>query len=64
VRIDSSVAGRIATVAFRNVDGTTTLIAVNDDWDAGSQRFTVRAGARPFSYTLPAGAVATFTLAR
>jgi glucosylceramidase len=64
VRIDSSVAGNIATVAFRNVDGTFTLIAVNDDWGTGSQRFTVRAGAHPFSYTLPAGAVATFTLAR
>jgi glucosylceramidase len=50
-------------VAFRNLDGTITVIAVNDDSGTGSQRFTMRAGAHPFSYTLPAGAVATFTLA-
>ncbi|MFL6057048.1 MAG: glycoside hydrolase family 30 beta sandwich domain-containing protein, partial [Actinoallomurus sp.] len=64
VRIGSSVAGTIATSAFRNIDGTIAIIAVNDDWGTGSQRFTVRVGAHPFSYTLPAGAVATFTLGR
>jgi glucosylceramidase len=64
VRIGSSVAGTIATAAFRNIDGTIAIIAVNDDWGTGSQRFTVRVGAHPFAYALPAGAVATFTLGR
>lgn len=64
VRVGSSVAGTVTTAAFRNPDGSLTLLAVNDDWGTGSQRFTVRAGAKAFSSTLPAGAVATFTLGR
>jgi glucosylceramidase len=62
VRIDSTVSGTIADVAFRNPDGSIAVIAVNDDWGTGSQRFTVRKGGTAFSYELPAGAVATFTL--
>jgi glucosylceramidase len=64
VRIGSSVAGTVTTAAFRNPDRSLTLLAVNDDWGTGSQSFTVRAGAHAFSTTLPAGAVATFTLGR
>jgi glucosylceramidase len=63
VRIGSTVAGSIWDVAFRNPDGSIVLVAVNDDWGTGSQRFNVRLGGRAFSYELPAGAVATFTLA-
>ncbi|GAA4187645.1 glucosylceramidase [Streptosporangium oxazolinicum] len=63
VRVDSTAyAGSVTGVAFRNPDGNIVLIAVNDDWGAGEQRFNVTLGARSFSYTLPAGAVATFTL--
>jgi glucosylceramidase len=62
VRIDSTVAGTIADVAFRNPDGSIAVIAVNDDWGTGVQKFTVRMGATAFSYELPAGAVATFVL--
>ncbi|HEU5155535.1 MAG TPA: glycoside hydrolase family 30 beta sandwich domain-containing protein [Streptosporangiaceae bacterium] len=62
VRIDSTVAGTIADVAFRNPDGSIAVIVVNDDWGTGSQRFTVRKGDTAFSYELPAGAVVTFTL--
>jgi glucosylceramidase len=62
VRIDSTVAGTIADVAFRNPDGSIAVIAVNDDWGTGAQKFTVRTGATAFSYELPAGAVATFVL--
>ncbi|HEY7487231.1 MAG TPA: glycoside hydrolase family 30 beta sandwich domain-containing protein [Streptosporangiaceae bacterium] len=62
VRIDSTTAGTIADVAFRNPDGSIAVIAVNDDWGTGSQKFTVRKGGTAFSYELPAGAVVTFTL--
>jgi glucosylceramidase len=62
VRIGSTVADTICDVAFRNQDGSIVLLAVNDDWGAGSKRFNVRLGRTAFSYELPAGAVATFTL--
>ena len=64
VRIGSTVAGTIWDVAFRNPDGTIVLLAVNDDWGTGTQAFNVAMGGRTFSYELPAGAVATFTLPR
>jgi glucosylceramidase len=64
VRIASTVEGTIQDVAFRNPDGGIVIVAVNDDWGTGSQRFNVRVGARAFSAQLPAGAVATFTLPR
>ena len=63
VRIGSNVAGSIWNVAFRNRDGSIVLLAVNDDWGTGSQRFNVRIGGRELSHELPAGAVATFVLA-
>jgi glucosylceramidase len=63
VRVDSGVAGTIWTVAFRDPDGSVVVVAVNDDWGAGSQRFNLQpSGGTGFSYDLPAGAVATFVL--
>ncbi len=63
VRIDSTVAGNAWNVAFRNPDGSLALVVVNDDWGTTAQTFNVNApGHAPFSYTLPAGAVATFVL--
>jgi len=60
VRIGSTVAGNIWNVAFRNRDGSIVVVAVNDDWGTGSQRFNLQLGHREFSYDLPAGAVVTF----
>ncbi len=60
-RIASTVEGTIHTVAFRNPDGEVVVVAVNDDWGDGSQRFNLRVGGREVSHDLPAGAVATFT---
>jgi glucosylceramidase len=62
VRIDSTVDGTIWDVAFRNPDGSIVVVAVDDDWGTGSQKFNVRVGGQQFSYELPAGAVATFVL--
>ncbi len=62
VRIGSTVAGNIWNVAFRNRDGSVVVVAVNDDWGTGSQRFNLRMGDEAFSYELAAGAVATFVL--
>jgi glucosylceramidase len=60
VRIATTVEGNIWNVAFRDPDGTLVLVAVNDDWGTGSQRFDVALGGREVSYELPAGSVATF----
>jgi glucosylceramidase len=62
VRVDSTVAGNAWNVAFRNPDGSLVIVVVNDDWGTTAQRFNVAAHGRVFSYELPAGAVATFTL--
>jgi glucosylceramidase len=62
VRVDSTVAGNAWNVAFRNPDGSLVIVVVNDDWGTTAQRFNVAAGGQVFSYELPAGAVATFTL--
>jgi glucosylceramidase len=51
--------GQIMDVAFRNPDGSTALIVHNQNDDPRS--FAVRAGDRQFEYTLPGGALATFT---
>jgi glucosylceramidase len=51
--------GQIMDVAFRNPDGTTVLVAHNESDDP--QTFAVREGDRAFTYTLPGGALATFT---
>ena len=65
VRIDSTSFGttgwngQIMDVAFRNPDGSTALVVHNENDDPRS--FAVRVGERQFEYTLPGGALATFT---
>jgi glucosylceramidase len=51
--------GQIMDVAFRNPDGTTVLVVHNENDDPRS--FAVAVGDRSFEYTLPGGALATFT---
>lgn len=59
VRIASnSVAGGIENVAFRNPDGTRVLIALNNG--SAAQSFRVVWNGQSFTYSLPAGAVATY----
>jgi glucosylceramidase len=50
--------GQVMDVAFVNPDGSTVLVAHNENDDP--QTFAVREGDHAFSYTLPGGAVATF----
>ena len=50
--------GQIMDVAFRNPDGSTVLVAHNEN--DNPQSFSVREGGRSFDYTLPGGALATF----
>ncbi|WP_239158668.1 glycoside hydrolase family 30 beta sandwich domain-containing protein [Winogradskya humida] len=54
--------GQLMDVAFRNPDGSTALIVHNEN-DA-PRSFTVAVGARSFEYSLPGGALATFTWPR
>ncbi|GAA1946800.1 ricin-type beta-trefoil lectin domain protein [Nocardioides panacihumi] len=54
--------GQIMDVAFRNPDGTTVLVVHNENDDPRS--FAVAVGDRTFEYTLPGGALATFTWPR
>jgi glucosylceramidase len=59
-RVEStSTPGAIETVAFLNPDGSKVLLALN----AGtiSSPFAVQQGSQRFYYTLPAGALATFS---
>jgi glucosylceramidase len=49
----------IMDVAFRNPDGSTVLLVLNDN--AAEQSFGVAADGNSFNYTLPPHAVATFT---
>jgi glucosylceramidase len=59
-RISStSFSGGIETVAFKNPDGSKALIALNAA--TAARTFKVRWAGQVFSYSLPAGAVATFT---
>ena len=60
VRIKSNTfgAGSIESTAFRNPDGSKVLIALNSSKQP--QLFKVRWGTQSFTYTLSAGAVATF----
>jgi glucosylceramidase len=58
VRIYSSNAARIVSVAFMNPRGTEVLVAYNDS--SSSQTFQVTSHGRSFVYTLPALAGATF----
>lgn len=58
VRIASNLSGSIQNVAFKNSDGSKVLIALNSG--SSSSSFKVKWGAESFTYTLAAGAVATF----
>jgi glucosylceramidase len=59
LRINStSNAGAIETVAFKNPDGSKVLIALNNG--SGSNTFNVQWNGQTFTYTLPAGALATY----
>ncbi len=59
-RVEStSNPGAIETVGFLNPDGSKALLALNDG--TNSIAFAVQQRNRYFSYTLPAGAVATFS---
>ena len=51
--------GQIMDSAFRNPDGSTALVVHNENDDPRS--FAVSVGSRSFEYTLPGGALATFT---
>ena len=50
--------GEVMDVAFRNPDGSTVLVAHNENDDA--QAFAVQEGDQRFTYTLPGDSVATF----
>ncbi len=50
--------GQVMDVAFRNPDGSTVLVAHNEN--DNPQTFAVRDGTQAFTYTLPGGALATF----
>ena len=54
--------GQIMDVAFRNPDGSTALVVHNENDDPRS--FAVAVGDQSFEYTLPGGALATFTWPR
>jgi glucosylceramidase len=54
----TSLDGSIETVAFKNSDGTTVLVAFNAT--SAAQEFAVGATGLAFTYTLPSGALATF----
>jgi len=60
-RINSNTfgAGSIEDVAFQNPDGSLVLFVLNSGNSADT--FTVSSKGQTFNYTLPAGAVATFT---
>jgi len=51
--------GQVMDVAFRNPDGSTVLVAHNENDNPST--FAVREGDQQFTYTLPGGALATFT---
>jgi glucosylceramidase len=51
--------GQVMDAAFRNRDGSTALVVHNENDDPRS--FAVAQGGHSFDYTLPGGALATFT---
>ncbi|MEH0544206.1 discoidin domain-containing protein [Streptomyces sp. B21-105] len=51
--------GQLTDVAFRNPDGSIALIVHNENDDP--RTFTVTVGDQSFDYSLPGGALATFT---
>jgi glucosylceramidase len=58
VRISSNTSGSIQNVAFKNPDGSKVLLALNTS--GANQSFKVKWADESFTYTLAAGAVATF----
>jgi glucosylceramidase len=54
--------GQLTDVAFRNPDGSTALVVHNENDNPRS--FAVAVGDRTFEYSLPGGALATFTWPR
>ncbi|QNE22769.1 glycosyl hydrolase [Kribbella qitaiheensis] len=59
-RIASTTYGNdIETAAFQNPNGSIALVALNAN--SAQRTFKVRSAGQAFTYTLPAGAVATFT---
>jgi glucosylceramidase len=60
-RISSDDNSTVRNVAWKNPDGSKALIAYNESTSA--QPFTVNWGNEHFTYTMPAGASATFTWA-
>ena len=58
VRVYSSNANGVVSVAFLNTDGSKVLVAYNDS--ASPQSFAVQWGNQSFAYTLPALSGATF----
>ncbi|HEY6792462.1 MAG TPA: glycoside hydrolase family 30 beta sandwich domain-containing protein, partial [Trebonia sp.] len=62
VRISSNTfgSGNIEDVAFRNPDGSTALVVLNSN-TSSANTFGVDENGQYFNYTVPAGAVATFT---
>ena len=58
VRIGSNISGSIQNTAFKNPDGSKVLLVGNNGGAAST--FKVKWGTQSFTYTLPAGAVATF----
>ncbi|HWZ17139.1 MAG TPA: glycoside hydrolase family 30 beta sandwich domain-containing protein [Mucilaginibacter sp.] len=62
VRISSNTfPSTIQNVAFRNPDGTKVVVALNTA--SSTQSFKIKWGSESFTYSLPAGAAATFTWA-
>jgi glucosylceramidase len=60
VRIESTASNGLETVAFLNADDQSTVLIVLNGATA-AREFTVRDGEYGFTYSLPAGAVVTFT---
>ncbi|WP_419700466.1 glycoside hydrolase family 30 beta sandwich domain-containing protein [Mucilaginibacter sp. NFX135] len=58
VRISSNLSGSIQNVAFKNSDGSKVLVALNNG--SSVVNFKVKWGTESFTYSLAAGAVATF----
>jgi len=58
VRISSNITGDIQNVAFKNTDNSKVIIVLNSG--TITENFKVKWGTESFSYSLPAGAVATF----
>jgi glucosylceramidase len=59
ISIDPSRSYQRMDVAFRTRDGSTVLVVHNENDDP--RTFAVAQGGRSFEYTLPGGALATFT---